>query len=242
MNIPRVIWQTYKSNDIPAPAQPGVDSWTRANPKWAYNFLDDAEIDAFVAENCTPREYETFRRLPLGAMKADFWRYVVLYTHGGVYADIDTTSEQPIERWVGSASNIVTGVENDPTDWFCQWVIAAAPGHDILRWAIDKMVERCAGEIDLSDPEAIYYYTGPLLWTDAVRHYLGRLAGRDIAALDAQTILDTPSLWSGSDVLIHPWPVLSKDAVRHHFAASKWKAVPGYPSWRELRKTHVQAR
>ncbi len=30
-----------------------------------------------------------FRAYPLGVMRADFWRYAILFAHGGLYADMD---------------------------------------------------------------------------------------------------------------------------------------------------------
>ena len=33
-------------------------------------------------------------------MKADIWRYCVIYKNGGLYTDLDTTCVIPIERWL----------------------------------------------------------------------------------------------------------------------------------------------
>ena len=37
-------------------------------------------------DNATVAAYRSF---PLGVMRADMWRYAVLYDRGGLYADID---------------------------------------------------------------------------------------------------------------------------------------------------------
>jgi mannosyltransferase OCH1-like enzyme len=39
------------------------------------------------------------RNFPKGVMKADFWRYAVLYFYGGVYTDIDTDPYKSIRDW-----------------------------------------------------------------------------------------------------------------------------------------------
>ena len=40
-----------------------------------------------------------FTSYPLGVMKADFWRYCIMFVEGGIYSDIDTESYVPINQW-----------------------------------------------------------------------------------------------------------------------------------------------
>ena len=40
-----------------------------------------------------------FLKFPLPVMKADFWRYCVLYINGGIYADLDAKPLIPINEW-----------------------------------------------------------------------------------------------------------------------------------------------
>lgn len=73
-------------------------------------------------------------------MRADFWRYAILYARGGLYADVDVTSLRPLQQWLPPQDNeakglplegkyrqyswdscaAVIGLENDMH--FCQWV------------------------------------------------------------------------------------------------------------------------
>ncbi len=180
-------------------------------------------------------------------MKADFWRYLVLLKYGGVYADIDTTAKVPIEHWADGTRGLVTGVENThDLELFCQWVIAAVPEHPVLQHAIDLIVERGKDKIDLRDPLAIHYYTGPLLWTDAITSFLDRQNAdrsqntRFVRSNPgrAQAILNTPQLWRSEDIHIHPHSTLSKDAVLHMLASMRWTKMSGYDSWRTLKEKH----
>ena len=90
---------------------------------------------AFDAE--TLRVYRSF---PLAVMKADFWRYAILYARGGIYADIDVQARRPVASWLPPVDEsvselvfapyyrrlswdqckVVIGLENDAH--FCQWV------------------------------------------------------------------------------------------------------------------------
>ena len=33
-------------------------------------------------------------------MRADMWRYAILYAFGGIYADIDVLALHPMEQWL----------------------------------------------------------------------------------------------------------------------------------------------
>ena len=233
--IPKQIWQTYKTASLPVSAVPCVRSWKRRNPTWSYRFFDDGELDGYVRANGTAEEYAAFRQLPLGVMKADFWRYFVLLKEGGVYADIDTVASQPVEDWIGNGTALVTGVE-DTRELFCQWAIAAPPGHPVLRHAIDLILERVNEPVDVRSRGAVHHITGPQLWTDAISRHLG-IAGdvTNLGTASAERIQLERDLWTGKAMLIHPWQVLCGGAVSHLFASKRWSDLPGYASWRVLR-------
>ncbi|KAK7678401.1 membrane-bound alpha-1,6- mannosyltransferase Initiation-specific [Cerrena zonata] len=99
--------------------------------------------------------------MPHNILKADFFRYLILFARGGVYSDIDTVSLKPIDTWLSANetlydkpnnAGLVIGIEADPdrpdwADWyakriqFCQWTIQAKKGHPMLRELIAKITE-----------------------------------------------------------------------------------------------------
>lgn len=40
--------------------------------------------------------------MPKSILKADFFRYLILFARGGVYTDIDTVSLKPIDEWISN--------------------------------------------------------------------------------------------------------------------------------------------
>ena len=65
-----------------------------------------------------------FTKYPLGVMKADFWRYCVMFVEGGIYSDLDTEIFVPINKWpIQKEAKIVIGIENELM--FCQWTLMA---------------------------------------------------------------------------------------------------------------------
>ena len=112
-----------------------------------------------------PAIFELYDKLSNVGMKSDILRYLLLHAEGGVYADIDTTALKPIDFWVPQhmrdKARLIVGVEFDRRDggawaeiphWvaFCQYTIAAAPGHPVF----EKMVARVL--LSLEDLSAAY--------------------------------------------------------------------------------------
>lgn len=127
---PQTIWQTYKTKDLPPAAKRCRESWLTLNPGWRHEFHDDTDIEAYVRSSWGERMAAFHAALPLGVMKADLWRYLILCDKGGVYSDVDTVCLEPLDRWIDGgrprgADVLIVGLENPAH--FCQWTIAATP-------------------------------------------------------------------------------------------------------------------
>jgi hypothetical protein len=101
--IPRIIHQTWRSADLastlPSPeAVSASQSWDRLNPGYQMHVWTDDEILRFVRQEY-PHALEAYLQLDKGAFKADLFRYMVLETYGGVYADIDVECLKPVDAW-----------------------------------------------------------------------------------------------------------------------------------------------
>ncbi|TYC61735.1 hypothetical protein FMN50_05560 [Rhodobacterales bacterium] len=231
MAIPKTIWQTFRSDKTPPAAQPCMQSWRSVPRGWNYRFSNDEEIEIFIRDHFSREEYNLFRQMPLGVMKADFWRYAVLFRYGGVYADIDTMCRISPDVWCRKNAGLVIGVE-DTQDYFCQWVFASEPGHPVLRLALDLIMDRAETDLRIDHPDYVHYRTGPALWTDAVRGFLGLEKSSPEGQLSAQQILDRKEIWSDKDIWIYPLNVFCVNAVAHAYASLRWGKQPQYSSWR----------
>ncbi len=136
--IPRIIWQTMKTNHVPRILKDIADSWITQNREYEYRFCDDEDILEFLQADF-PDYFEAYGRIRHGASKADLWRYLAIYKHGGVYADSDCWCRKPMREWVRPESKYVTqfGINHD----VCQWLIVSAPGNPILIRAAEIALE-----------------------------------------------------------------------------------------------------
>ncbi|KAF7512143.1 hypothetical protein GJ744_002305 [Endocarpon pusillum] len=72
--------------------------WQEQNSGWEYKYLTDRDGLAFVQSlNSIPSLTEIYTNYPIPILRADLLRYLLLWYHGGLYADIDVYPVQPIE-------------------------------------------------------------------------------------------------------------------------------------------------
>ena len=85
--IPKILHCThYNKNIIP---QKVWDNIKKYAPDYELRFYDDDDCRSFLNEHYGESHVDKFNSLQLGAHKADFFRYCLLYQLGGVYMDID---------------------------------------------------------------------------------------------------------------------------------------------------------
>jgi len=173
-NIPKIIWQTcsFELNSIPRYIQSPIDTWKDKNPTWEYRYSTHEDCENFILSTYGDEYLEIYKNIAQGQIKADFWRYLVIYEHGGVYADVDTVCLDPIESWVDLDKELVL-TTNDYVELggevLVQWCFAAAPKSLVLKSVIDKMLSlmklKNYKNIDVSE-------TGPLMWDQAIKEQM----------------------------------------------------------------------
>ena len=170
-SIPHIIWQTAKSHKTPPRASRKIiNSWYKHNPTWKRQLLDDDELLNFMNAHFNKTVVESYLNLPLAVMRADFFRYAVIYFDGGVYADVDVQLKKSIEKWSDNAidkCDVIIGLEND--EHICNWGFAGRSKHLLFQKAVELSLERFVSqEISLLDESTVHVVTGPELFTDAV--------------------------------------------------------------------------
>lgn len=95
-HIPQIIHQTYKTRELPDPWKKTPDSWKRNHPNWKYIFWNDKKCRALVAKHF-PAFLKIFDEYPYPIQRADTVRYMMLYTYGGLYADLDMMAKKPTD-------------------------------------------------------------------------------------------------------------------------------------------------
>ena len=159
-------WEYIQSNPDLYKA---VNSWKHYE-NVNYQFYDDIMCDAFMLEHFPGDIYEAYIKLPIAVMKADLWRYCVIYKFGGIYADSDTICKTNPGFLVSDA--LLTIVPENDDVHLCQWFFSAKKDSIILKYIIDLSVKRIL-ETDVFEGEHfIFNLTGPTCFTDAIEKFL----------------------------------------------------------------------
>jgi mannosyltransferase OCH1-like enzyme len=169
--IPKKIFQTHKSiNYILSKPKiyTAINTWKK-HKDFEYYFFTDELCEKFIKENFHESVYQAYNRLPLAVMKADLWRYCVIYHYGGIYADTDTICKAHPNIFINHS--LLTIVPENNTH-LCQWIFSAPKGSPILKNIIDLSVKRILSIAEIKGEHIIHYLTGPGLFTDGIEEYL----------------------------------------------------------------------
>jgi mannosyltransferase OCH1-like enzyme len=217
--IPKIIHQTWKSSNLPEKFQAYQKTWIMYHPQWEYRFYDDAACRAFVQREF-PDLLVLYDGCPYPVQRADIFRYLVVASNGGIYADIDMECYKNMES-LFAGRECVFGVETilSPrqrrslnhvyAERIANCIFAASRKHPIF----DKIIEEVVMRLD-KVPEGIVETTGPGMLTDVVQKYRKRY---DLRILP-QIYWLTPT---GNDYPNH-FPFNLHMYAKHHFAGT-WK-------------------
>ena len=168
--IPKNIFQTHKSMKYVL-SNPkfvvAMNSWKRNG--YSHDFYDDQKCFDFMRDHFYGDVFDCYCRLPMAVMKADLWRYCVIYKFGGIYADIDTISKYTPNIFINETLLCIAPENNTH---LCQWVFAAPSQSPILKSIIDLSVERIKSMNEIKGEHIVHYLTGPGLFTDGIEKYL----------------------------------------------------------------------
>lgn len=174
--IPRRIFQTFDHKSFEPAFQNIVDDWKRENENFEYVFHTDDDSKNFIKNNFSSNVYDAYTRIIPPALKADLWRYCVLYLYGGFYADIDTVCLGTLERFLSEDIEFVAAIDLNLGDLeyhnVCNTFIGSVPKHPILK----KCIERIVLTIKKQEipKENIMNFAGPGCLGISVNQYLNR--------------------------------------------------------------------
>ncbi|WP_321418955.1 glycosyltransferase [uncultured Desulfobacter sp.] len=98
-----------------------VKKWIDINPTYQHIFWDEKKISKFLKDHF-PEYKNQWLNLNKPIKKCDAARYFILYHFGGVYADLDTTPYQSIDKLIENLNLqeyeiILSKESNDPLSW-----------------------------------------------------------------------------------------------------------------------------
>jgi mannosyltransferase OCH1-like enzyme len=169
--IEKNIYQTYFTKILPDPIYTIINNHIANNPLYKYHFFDDNEMNDFVYSSFDNDIKTAYNALQIGAAKADFWRYLVLYKNGGVYIDMDSCINIPLDSFIQSNDTAIITRENNP-NIFVQWGLFFAKDHPVLQKIIQYVTESILKYVNKKEPvydeTVLLKVTGPTAFSHAI--------------------------------------------------------------------------
>lgn len=106
--IPKVIYQSWKTNELSYANCLNVLRWSEMNPEYDYLLFDDRAVDDFIRMEYGREVFGSYACVKVGAAKCDVWRLLVIYLFGGVYFDADVKLLTPLREWDWGDRDVVT--------------------------------------------------------------------------------------------------------------------------------------
>ena len=178
MPIPRIIYQTYFTRALPLVTQFFVWRMKKMNPEYKYEFYDDNRIESFLKNEMPEENFQAYKRITIGAAKADFFRYNILYRYGGVYLDIDSTIKGDLNKFIREDDAAIISKERNP-GMYVQWALIFEAGHPFLKRTIEKILDNIEQN---RFPNDVHQMTGPSVYSSAIRECLeqGQVKFREV--------------------------------------------------------------
>lgn len=198
--IPKKIWQTYKTpySNLPEYALEATKTWIDKNPDWEYNYFSDSDVLDFVSSEFGSDWVKIYESCPLGVMRADIWRIMILYINGGMYTDLDTICNVPNSSWINNISNkrVILNAEHEVH--IQQWTFLSEPEHPVFYYMLENIKKEFETP-DYSNPHFVHAMTGPGIFTRSILEFLNmwfpsKTANGEIYKLDEWAEENTHSI------------------------------------------------
>jgi mannosyltransferase OCH1-like enzyme len=136
-NIPKKIYLSYKTKDIPDYV---INKWKEIYPDYEVTLYDNNDCIDFLKKEYNDEYIEIFNYIKDGPIKADFWRVCILYKYGGIYSDIDVEPLVNIEKIMFSDTSFITCLSAYSKNINPHFIVSES-GHKVLKMCIDKYLE-----------------------------------------------------------------------------------------------------
>lgn len=157
MGIPKIIWQTWKTHQVPDKWKASPESIRHHCPDWSYRLMSDLQNLEFVQQEF-PEYLSLYRSFDREIYRVDLVRYLLLYRYGGVYMDLDLKLKRPLDQLFKGHHDLYL-VRTPNLHGYTNAFMASRPGCPF--WL------RCIEEIQRRSQNRPWYILGDLrvLWT-----------------------------------------------------------------------------
>lgn len=230
MSIPKIIHQIWISSAVPEKYQAFSCSFKKRMPDWEHRIWND-ELSEDLVKSRFPAYAESYASLDSPVAKSDLLRYMILFEHGGMYADMDCECKRSLDfvndndelivckELDTTSSRVMDMYPSDVSPLYCQWAFLSRPQHPALGAVLEHIKHNIA--IKHSDHPILDFVkrTGPHAFTAGLTQYRGQGGTFRVVPASYFGCFETKNTLRFMTSAIFP-ELLRTVYVRHHFAAS----------------------
>jgi hypothetical protein len=142
--IPKWIFKTgpFSSNDLPEVMKEIYIETAHKNPGYQLFYFSDDDCMNYIRDYYGEDYVNRFNCLVPGAYKADYWRYLILYKHGGCYSDFTQMMLTTFDELINNVDRVF--VRDTPESSFALYnaFMCSKNGDKILERVIDLVNNR----------------------------------------------------------------------------------------------------
>lgn len=196
-SIPLVVHQCFFNSTLSTELKHNTCWLKSLNPDWEFKVYDDYAMEHYIEINY-PNLLHIYRKInpKYGAARVDFFRYLLIYKEGGVYLDIKSSFNKPLDeiilvddkyilsQWPDGDGYEKWGMYEDISNQFGefqQWHIISVKGHPFLKAVIEnvcKNIMNYSPFLHQTGKYGVIRTTGPIAYTLAITPHLERLPHR----------------------------------------------------------------
>jgi mannosyltransferase OCH1-like enzyme len=192
--IPKVVYQTWESRYLPRRLRREIVEFRERNRDFSFKLFDRRERDFYMQTNWGHRPvFEIYQSAAFGQIKADIFRYCILFDNGGFYFDINKGIRSSLGRLLEDNPEAVISFEGHnerlnfqdlrntqillPHHYIIQWGMAFKAQHGILKLVlrnIEDSFHSFESKMFQNPKKAILEFSGPIAFTKAVHEFEAR--------------------------------------------------------------------
>ncbi len=198
--IPEKIHQIWIGNDeVPNSVKCYTHTWREQHPHWEYRLWDEMSCKQLIVKDF-PFIEKLYQSLSYNIQRVDLLKYLILYSEGGLYVDLDYECLKSIKELI--VNEVCIGLEPKSYALFhnCQFFLgnafmASNAQHEFFKKLISNLMLNLASENILGVSNANKYSqvmksTGPVMFNEYFRNnnsqYISLIAPELIAPLTKQ--------------------------------------------------------
>lgn len=142
--IPKWIFKTgpFQNGDLPEVMKLVYYEMSEKNPGYQLFYFSDDECIEYIRDYYGEDYVRRYNSLVPGAYKADYWRYLILYKHGGCYGDFSQVMLTTFDNLINGVDRVFVRDTPEATFALYNAFMCCKPGDKVLEKVIELVNHR----------------------------------------------------------------------------------------------------